>query len=173
MSLGTLAFQLVQKLTKKVNYFTDNIRDMAQYSLTGSTSETLLTSILIPANTFTTGDILEVTSMPCVTTAANNKTLRFYFNTSSSLAGATQYGAIVGASTITFFRRHSRVISTGLKTYFSLSSTIGNSEGATSNTTVYTSINVDFTVDQYLVVSGQLTVGTDTLYVDFITIKKR
>ena len=59
-------------------------------TLTGTNSETLMASVLIPANTLSANDILRVvTLMVKKTTATNTTSIRLRFNTTNSLSGAT------------------------------------------------------------------------------------
>jgi hypothetical protein len=59
-------------------------------TLTGTATETLMASVLIPANTLSTNDLLRVvTLMVKKTTATNTTSVRLKYNTTNTLVGAT------------------------------------------------------------------------------------
>ena len=56
--------------------------------VSSSTSMTALTSVLVPANTFTTGDYINIEGMFSKYGVNSTSTIRFYYNTGSTLTGA-------------------------------------------------------------------------------------
>jgi hypothetical protein len=74
-------------------------------SVTGTTAETILTSLTIPANTLDTKCFIW-TTMDYFKTSPNACTLRLYINTSNSLSGATFVGnASIGSNRNVSFNR--------------------------------------------------------------------
>ena len=136
---------------------------------------TLINSLLIPANTFSSGDI--VTIETCVTKSATNNTFSFYFyvNTSSTLSGATLVATNTSvASNIRaaqLYRRLAIDVASGsgngtivLNTSFATREDIGS----TNYTTGFSTLTTNWTVDQYLIVSGSIVSGFDTLSCQWI-----
>jgi hypothetical protein len=139
-------------------------------ALTGTTAETLITSILIPANTFQANDWLRWVASINATGNTNVKTLRFYFNTSATLIGATQVAQRGLSNVVTqpVIRNMFFVNSiSSQKTLVGTALNTATDETATGGTQATLSIN--FAVDQYFIISGQLAVGTDTITINGIT----
>jgi hypothetical protein len=139
-------------------------------ALTGTTAETLITSILIPANTFQANDWFRWVASINATGNTNVKTLRFYFNTSATLIGATQVAQrqLTNVVTQPVIRNMFFVNSiSSQKTLLGTALNTATDETATGGTQATLSIN--FAVDQYFIISGQLAVGTDTITINGIT----
>lgn len=68
-------------------------------NVTGTTTETLSQSLLIPANTFLSNGILEVLCRMTKTGTAGTSTMKIYKNTSNTLTGATLIGTIINGTT--------------------------------------------------------------------------
>ena len=96
---------------------------------TSNTAITLLNSVLVPANTFTVGDIITMEGMLSKSNTLGTVTPYFYWNTTNSLTGAIQIGlstALVNTTrSFVFFRRGLVRVSdgTGLGTLVSNSTT--------------------------------------------------
>lgn len=140
-----------------------------------STSNTLINSLLIPANTFSSGDI--VTIETCLTKSATNGAFSFYFyvNTSATLVGATLVATntSVAASTraAQLYRRLAVDVASGsgngtivVNTSFAVRDDIG----ATNYTTGFSTLTTNWTTDQYLIVSGSVVSTSDTLSCQWI-----
>ena len=130
-------------------------------AVTGTTTETISQSLLIPANTFTSSGMLEVVARVLKTGTLAGHSFRIYKNTSNTLTGATLVGSVLSASTqlyaqaIRTFRINSNTL-TGLTT-----STItavdyaqnGNTEMSTTFTT---------SVDNYIIFAIQISGTSDS-----------
>lgn len=140
-----------------------------------STSNTLINSLLIPANTFSSGDI--VTIETCVTKSAANNAFSFYFyvNTSATLVGATLVATNTSVATATraaqLYRRLTIDVAAGtgngtivLNTSFAARDDIG----VGNYTTGFSTLTTNWTVDQYLIVSGSVVSTSDTLSCQWI-----
>ena len=141
-----------------------------------STSNTLINSLLIPANTFSSGDI--VTIETCVTKSATNNIFSFYFylNTSATLVGATLVATNTSVPnnltrSAQLYRRLAIDVASGsgngtivLNTSFAAREDIGS----TNYTTGFSTLTTNWTVDQYLIVSGSVVSTSDTLSCQWI-----
>jgi hypothetical protein len=139
-------------------------------SLTGTTTETLITSILIPANTFQANDWLRWVASINATNNGHSKILKFYFNTTASLSGATQVAqrTLANITTQIVLRNMFFVNSiSSQKTLLGTTLNVASDDSSTGGTQATLSIN--FAVDQYFIISGQLAVGTDTITINGIT----
>lgn len=132
---------------------------------TGTTTETKLWSELIPAGTLTAGDLLDIMTFISATSNANNKTFRLYLNTSDSLTGATQIAFLQVTTTGLngLFQRFLQVISTTSQRIILTSSNVYTGYGNSSAN--YSNLTIDFTADQYLMISGQLANSADTMII--------
>jgi len=140
-----------------------------------STSNTLINSLLIPANTFSSGDI--VTIETCVTKSAANNLFSFYFyvNTSATLVGATLVATNTSVAAATraaqLYRRLTIDVAAGtgngtivLNTSFAARDDIG----VANYTTGFSTLTTNWTVDQYIIVSGSVVSTSDTLSCQWI-----
>lgn len=133
-------------------------------SHTGTLTETLIYSVLIPANTLQANDILRFNIMfGAMTNNANVKTGRIYCNTSNSLVGATLLATRTLTSTINGNCLRNLVFKNSLTSQeiSRPTTTFVNDENTSNNNVDLVSIN--FTVDQYFIVSAQLALGTDVM----------
>lgn len=125
--------------------------------LTGTTNETALATISIPAGAMGTSRILRVTTIWTSTTAGSAKTCRVRFG---GIAG-TSYAAITLSSTTITARSQIQIGNRG-----SASSQIGGSAvfagfGTSTSANITSSVNTANAVD--LVLSGTLVSGADTV----------
>ena len=140
-----------------------------------SNFNTLINSLLIPANTFSSGDI--VTIETCVTKSATNNTFNFYFyvNTTSILGGATLVATNTSVAATTraaqLYRRLAIDVASGsgngtivLNTSFAARDDIGSG----NHTTGFSTLTTNWTVDQYIIVSGSVVSPFDTLSCQWI-----
>lgn len=145
-----------------------------QSSLTGTTSNAVITSFLIPANTVQVGDWIMMMIYFGKSGAINTTTNRIYFNDTNDLTTPELMGTLTmaaannyGKMTRDFFVRSS-------------TETVGYGSGSTANTDVlntgvaYSTHNIDWTIDQYFVIAGQLASAADTVTVEgcFLNIKR-
>lgn len=120
-------------------------------AVTGTTGATIIRSVLIPANTFTTGDIQRVRQRIRKTGTGGTFVNGIYVNTSASLTGASQLAIYTTTGTTQLTAQMKR-------DFFIKSAT--NTEGLWNNQSLpsddiatvqaVSSTNIDWTVDQYL-----------------------
>lgn len=149
-------------VNNSAGYLIKDTTDSAAH--TGTTANTLITSYLIAANTFSAGDwFQQFLFTEKVGTGGINR-IRTYVNTSASLTGATQLTQLNNATTTTSWRlARWNSVKSATETILS---------GPTSNITTrdnvtnaqYTVSNIDWTVDQYFIVAFQLDDASDTAY---------
>jgi hypothetical protein len=146
-------------------------------SVVNTSTNTLVYSLLIPADTLSVGDSLTLyANTNSNVTNGNTQRVRYYINTSASLGGAQQVGILtntVGTSNFYGFTRQLFVSATGasgsVKFYPSTStSLLGNTGNVNA---VISSLTVDTTVDQYLILALQMeqttfTCSLQTIYVE-------
>ena len=128
--------------------------------VTGTTTETLSRSLLIPANTFSSNGMLEILTRMTKTGTASTSNIRIYKNTSNTLTGAT---LIAANTTITGTNLFSQMIRT-----FRINSNILTGYTTASSLTDYAStsslLSTTFTtnVDNYIIFSIQLGNAADS-----------
>ena len=128
-------------------------------------------SQLIPANTFSAGDIIAIdyraTSPGAKTSITNHY---FYVNTSNSLSGATQLAIFSTLATSRTLQMNRKLSVKGATTKITnpatgISTDVGLSASMTNST-------IDWTVDQYLIFAIGHTVADQTMFGDFYSIQK-
>lgn len=142
-------------------------------NVTGTTTETLSNSLLIPAGTFTTGDIIRIILFNEFTGSAGSKISRIYVNTSASLSGASLLATSPTAATAT--RSVGMDVSMAVKSATNTRTKSTNTGVYTSSiniTAVPTSINIDWSINQYIIFTIQLGASADTGFNSFALIEK-
>lgn len=158
---------LATKMEKAIKITSDGT------NVTGTTADTLTTSLAIPANTFTTGDILRIESFNEFLGTAGTKQVRFYINTSASLSGASLLATTPAASAATKSIGIDSLMAIKSATNTRLKATNAQSytfTGITSNGN--SSVNIDWTAIQYIIVSIQLANTGDSGFNSFLSIEK-
>jgi hypothetical protein len=130
-------------------------------AVTGTTTETISRSLLIPANTFTSSGMLEVVARVLKTGTLAGQSFRIYKNTSNTLTGATLIGFVLSASTqlyaqaIRTFRINSNTL-TGLTTS-TITAVDYTQNGNTEMSTTFTT-----SVDNYIIFAIQISGTSDS-----------
>ena len=128
--------------------------------LTGTTNQ-IAFSQLIPANTFSVGDIIKVLFRSRKTGTTTGVNLRLYVNTTSSLSGAFAL-AIYGGNQYAQMERN-LVIKTATNTE-TFNTTVSTVIDSASSINLASSTNINWTVDQYIIFAiQQLTAGDTTI----------
>lgn len=131
----------------------------AQVSLTGSTSETVLKTVTIPANSLGPNGVLNVTFFVSYPNNANTKTLRI------RLGGIGGTIVLADAPTTTTSTRYNRTIQNRNSLTSQIAGTGGGGGYGSSGSAILTSaINTANAFD--LVITGQLADGADTLILE-------
>lgn len=137
-------------------------KDISNNSHTGNTNNTLLKSCLIPANTLSSGKVLRIIVYNQATGTAGTKTIRVYFNTSAAIGGASIIAlAQMAAGGLSLDIWRDGLISTG--SYLGIVTGSSQVTSFANLTAAKVATSVNWTVDQYLVIAGQLANSGDTV----------
>ncbi len=157
-------------------------RKVISSTVAGSTSSSVsnikLYSILIPANTFTTNEVLDVRTIVTKVGTNGTCTLRLYLNTSDAVGGTTLgICTYVSSSLFLPFTRRLAIRNTTTSTlnfrnttsapndiWFNTSDFNGHAAGGID------SQSVNWTTDLYLVIGGQLSSASDVMQARFLKI---
>lgn len=125
-------------------------------AVTGTTVGTLTSSILIPANTVSTGDIIYVKTRVRKTGIAGILVTRMYVNTSAAIGGSLVGTSATAAATSLYFQ-YARTLAVKSSTNTETMAGNGNinPDDNTSLTVAVSTNNIDWTQNQYLIVSVQ------------------
>jgi hypothetical protein len=138
-------------------------------AVTGTTSGTLTGSILIPANTVATGDMLYIKTRIRKTGTAGTVTTRMYINTSAAIGGSLIATSATAVATSLYFQ-YARTLA--VKSSTNTESMAGNlnvnADDNLSVTTAVSASNIDWTVDQYLCVVVTNSSTADTSRSSFV-----
>lgn len=143
-------------------------------SAVSATPDTLLNSVLVPANTFTLNDVVMMEAMVSKSAALASFIVRFYWNTTNSLSGAILIGT--GATNGSTVRsqvmtrqgliRTANGSSTG--TLVANTATASNADSiiAASSST----LAINWTIDGYFIVSASHNNNTETVTGEWVKI---
>lgn len=131
-----------------------------EYTIT-STSDTMFTSILIPANTYSGVEAVSLTAQ-FIKSTGYTANVKVSVNTVNTLVGATQLGFSSLSSTVRFigFKRTFYQDGTNLYIYPQLQTAASDDAASTS---AGQTVTVDWTLDQYIIFSGNVSVGGQVL----------
>jgi len=156
---------------KQSNYLQIVSKDITDSAaLTGTTGTTLMKSILIPANTYATGDVVKILNRAIRSPATLISTNWFYINTTNSLTGATLVGiqniaASYYAMEKTLYIKSSTISET-INTASSSGSEVGTGTNGISN------LNIDWTVNQYIIAAFRNAAVGDSTVMSSLIIQK-
>ena len=127
---------------------------------TATSSETILATITIPANTVQTGDFIEIFWRLLKTNANGTWNSRLYIGTQSNVIPSTALALIDASTNLTATTR----MGLGQRTLAVISSTSTESMAKRSaydwdelngwTTTAYLSLNIDWTINQHIILTG-------------------
>lgn len=143
---------------------------------TGTTSETMLNHVFIPANTFKQYDLFGVQTRISKTTTGATCSLRLRVHTSAAVGGTVVgiFTATTASDTCIPFERRISIQNTTTSTIaFSTSTTNLSQDFASLSTNDWSTFNIDWTTDQYIIVTSQTTstaevVNCPYIYLDLI-----
>lgn len=128
------------------------------YVVSGTVGEVLVYSKQVNASTVVTGDILRAYNRVGKTGTNGSYVVRYYFNTSASLSGATLAATVTLASTTSssFLERHYAIRSgTATRTVPVATSTITDITSAAGAAGTVVEISVNWSANQFFIVSIQ------------------
>ena len=131
-----------------------NIQDVTDgTAVTGTTSGTLTKSILIPANTVGVGDVLYIKSRARKTGTAGTLVVRMYINTSAAIGGSLIATSGTSATSALYFQyARTAVVKSTTNTETMAGNFNVNADDNTTSTAAVSANNIDWTVNQYLVI---------------------
>lgn len=144
---------------------------------TGDTSVTVVDSIHIPADTYAAGDLMEIIALYYKDGSSETQDLRIYINEANSLDGSQQLLATYSLSNRaakmyrTFFCKTDGTYNLRGTTNGGLSSS--NDFGDSNYTISQRGYTVDFSVDQYILFTTQLSVGSETSTLEGAIVKRK
>jgi hypothetical protein len=133
---------------------------------------TILSSILIPANTFTTGDTIQLKFR--IRKVGTNGTVNYRAsaNTSLSLTGSQTIGVFNAGATI-LFGELSRTVSVKGSTSEVFNTSITNVQNDVfTSTSAVSSLNIDWSTPQYIMFNINQASASDTTYISYYSITK-
>lgn len=148
-----------------------NIQNSA--SVTGTTSETILSSVLIPANTYENDKVFEVDIKVNRTAVTGTGTVTVYLSLNNNLSVPSSYQQIAlfsGAYRYYELRRTAYIKAANNTEIFSTSTSAGNDITATP--AARSNLDIDWSVDQYLIVTIINAANGDSALTSGIIIKK-
>jgi hypothetical protein len=139
------------------------LRNLTAATVTGVTANTYLTGLLIPANTFTVGESFDVLVRIFRNTSLGTCTHRIYVNPTNDLAGTPILigNAVVTAGFTGMLMTRNLLIRSSTVTAHYPGAT--NSVTDITLSTSFDLSNIDWTVNQYLVVATQPSAITQTI----------
>jgi len=147
--------------------YTDTVLGTA----TSGTGNQFSKSVLIPANTISSG-ALNIKGRAFKNGSSSYGWLNIYINTANNLSGAAHLGQInsAGGNTLVNFAIDRTIpIQAGSFVTFIVNTTNGFEEILTNNVSTTT---IDWTVDQYVILSCQCNIGTDTMRANFLSVNQ-
>lgn len=139
-----------------------------QAPLTGSTAETVLAAVKVPANALGPNGRLRIIYGATTTGSTNAKTLRVRFGSAGDLTGTLYNTATNSGAASIALRPLADVGNRG-----TTNNQVGYSSpgiGANAGTAMVTSA-IDTTADSFLVISGQLALSTETISLEYYSVE--
>ena len=157
---------------KQSNYLQNVSKDISDSTpLTGTTAITLMKSVLIPANTFATNDIVKILSRAIKNTASGTSNNLFYINTINSLTGATLVGTQSSVNTFYVMERNLYIKSATNSETINVSANI-NTDNAVATNILNSNLNIDWTVNQYIISAFKNSLVGDITIMSSLIIQK-
>jgi acyl-CoA hydrolase len=140
-------------------------------SITGTTL-TISSSQLVTASTYSVGDIIRITSRARKVGNTNNAvTIRVYVNSTNSLTAALLVATLsITGATLPILRH--LAIKSATNSEVNSSTTSLTNDVTTGSSAAVSNLNIDWTVNQYMIFTLQNAVGTDTSVISFYLIEK-
>ena len=156
---------------KQSNYLQIVSKDIANSTaLTGTTTTTLMKSVLISANTYTTGDVVKILNRAIRSTATGTSVNYFYINTTNSLTGATLIGQQSTASSFYAMERSIYIKSSTSSETISTASSSGSEVGQGTTSSLITNIN--WAANVYIIAAFQNAAVGDSTVMSSLIIQK-
>jgi hypothetical protein len=149
-------------IASQIGYTPFRYIDTTQSTVTGTLTRTIVASKFIPANTYSSNDVMKVLFKCIKPTTINNMSIRIQINTVNTLTGSVVVGVLTPAAANTYaFMSRNFDLSDGNLYGYNFNSSIA-SDILASNT-VGTSTPFDTTVDNYIFFTVQLNNVADSI----------
>ena len=156
---------------KQSNYLQIVSKDITDSTaLTGTTAITLMKSILIPADTYATGDVVKILNRAIRNTASGTAVNYFYINTTNSLTGATLVGTQSTSASYYAMEKSIYIKSTTISETINTASSSGSEVGTGANG--ISNLNIDWTVNQYIIAAFKNAAVGDSTVMSSLIIQK-
>lgn len=159
---ATGLFQTSAQVTTAIANKFQFLADLTNTSVNTNTSNVVLGSVLIPANTITGNAILEIESAISRATGGANAQHRLYIHTSASFGG-TQIASL-GIGTTSLWIKGERSFKAAGNSLRGFSFTIPASIDDTANINAPSATTIDWTVDQYILTVANNATGETTTH---------
>ena len=144
-------------------------------TVTGTVAQTILWSVLIPANTLTLNSFINIKAMATCVGNNNSKTIRFYINSTNDLSGSPVVFSIwTGSSTILAIHGERSLLFKPDGTF--ITSTLNGSadiDDVKVNINSFARIPWDVTTAKYLLVVGNVSNIADSITLEGVEIHIR
>ena len=139
--------------------------------VTSTTAETISKSVFIPAGTFTTGDTIFLKAIASKSNTTGVFTIRFRVNTTNTLSGATNLGYYdtPGATSRYSACRRDIIIKGSQSQTYEASPSLSDELAATTDRSL---LNINWSIDQYLMVTLRNASSADTTQITYFVIEK-
>ena len=144
----------------KQNALTRYISTTDGTAISSTTTIGITSSQLIPANTLVAGNVLRIIARFIKSTAVANTSFYIYVNTSNSLTGATQLAIVTANTRFNGLKRDLFVKSASATQLYSSTTSAATDDATQSNAP--SSINIDWTQNQYIIFAVGHSGATDT-----------
>jgi hypothetical protein len=139
-------------------------------TVTGTTAETITYTCAIPANSFAVGDDIQIRFRFRKATSTGSTTYLVYVNTSAVIAGATKVATLTTSSTrFQQFKRDMAIKSSTDTQVFSTTTSAATDD--TTNAGFPASLNINWTITQYFVITITNAVSGDSANGSFYCIE--
>lgn len=142
-----------------------------QTAVTGTTANTLVTSFNIPANTVKVGDAWELKYRVRKTGVAGVLTITVYVNTSAAIGGTILGIYQTTATALGIMMQRNVIIKTATNTEVMNTGTSNQAFDYLNSTVAYSALNIDWTVQQYLVFTIRNNSTADSSIMSFAEFK--
>mgnify|MGYP006921355593 CR=1 FL=1 len=146
------------------SYVFNALRNPSTIPHTGTTAETKIYSVRIPANTFKSYDQIKIWQRHLASNSGNNKTIKWYMNTIDAIPAATKQIATYSfTSTAVSMNRTMWIL--GTYDLYQISRTVNytNDDTSSFNSGAIGSISFDPTVDNWFIETITLSNSADTV----------
>jgi hypothetical protein len=132
-------------------------------SVTGTLTETVLASYLIPAGTLQANDVLVLRCVSAKSGTAGAYTVRFRANATPVVAGSTLLGTSgPSATTLTSIMQRDIIFKNSLASQECFPANVNANSDLSTSTSALSMLTVDFSVDQYIIIGLVLSNIADT-----------